>query len=237
MSTDDTPDDQSHPSRSAKVAAGHPSDKRPWDKGGPSPNPRGRPKKKHLQGLFAQLDPMAAMLVEHDLRVIGEIDGEEITNGEALIRGLSRRALKETAAARLYTKLMTAAHQARREHHLSMLAAAVQHKKLYGPIFAKQERLGKRVPDVWPHPEDLIIGPDGTVKIVGPIDYAEQEALDQLLKHRDQLIEGGAILADPKQRSDTDMAHKLWAQLRRRFYRINPAIPTRLRKPFPRFVR
>ncbi|WP_428332588.1 DUF5681 domain-containing protein [Novosphingobium sp.] len=207
-----------------------------WKKGDPSPNPRGRPKKKHLKSLLAGLNPLAAALLENGRRVVGEIQGEEITNIDAVMRSLSKRALKETPAARLFTQLMEKAQADEQEVNHGILLAAMEHKEAYGPKFAHCEKLGLKLPNVLPHPEDIIIEPDGSVKIVGPVMWEGQIILEATVKARDMWIDVGKELARAEARIiDEADAHDHWKKARRKFYRLNAHIPPRLKKSFPRF--
>lgn len=231
-------DPSENPNRSEmdKVGPGNPPSEYQWKKGDPSPNPRGRPKKKHLKGLFASLNPSAAAVLANARRVIGEVNGEEITNYDGIMHSLAKRAHKETAASRLYTQLTGKAQAEEQEVKNGMLLAAVQHKEKYGPQFAFCERMGKELPNIFPHPDDLIIGPDGSVRIVGPGTEEDQINLKAILKLRDALIEAGTMVARAEGRkTDKHDAQKFWSQLRSKFYRFNAVIPPRLKKPFPRF--
>ena len=207
-----------------------------WEKGGPSPNPFGRPKKKHLNSLFGSLNPLAAKVLNHALRVIGAVNGEDITNFDAVMMSLAKRGNKETAASRLYTQLTQNAQAMEQEVRNGMLLAAMTHKDTYGLQFARAKRLGCIPPNVLPHPDDIIIEPDGSVKIVGPVSWHGQMELEAILTMRDFCIDAGAILARAEGRlCDQDVALALWKQVRRKFYRFNAKIPPRLKKPYPRF--
>ena len=192
--------------------------------------------KKRLRSLLETIDPLAGMLVEHSQRVIGQVQGEDITNYEAVIRSLSKRALKDTATARLYTRLMAEAHAKAEDVRNRVLLAAMKYKEEWGPKFKEAEFAGWRVPSILPHPEDIIIEPDGSVKYVGPTTRESQLALQEILKSRDFFIQSATMILDgPGRKTHPALVHQVYKQLRRKFYRLNTAIPPRLKKPFPRF--
>jgi len=56
-----------------KVGPGRPPKEHRWQKGQPSPNPRGRPIKMDLEKMFAALDPFAEMALSNQMhRSLGE---------------------------------------------------------------------------------------------------------------------------------------------------------------------
>jgi hypothetical protein len=96
--------------------------------------------------------------------------------------------------------------------------------------------MGHKPAKALPHPDDIIIEADGSVKIVGPVIEQDQIILETILKARDQWIEIGTIAARAEGRvMDQNFALALWKQARRKFYRFNANIPPLLKKPFPRF--
>lgn len=74
-----------------KVGPGHPPKEYRWKKGGPSPNPRGRPPKKKLEQLCAGLDYHAEMIDRFNKREIMSSEGP-IELREANFRSLNEMA-------------------------------------------------------------------------------------------------------------------------------------------------
>lgn len=235
-STSGTPD--SDQSASPPDRPGHrcPPPEYRWKKGCPSPNPLGRPPKKHLKRLTQLLGPFAATVLNHAQEVIGTVNGVEITNLDAQLRALSKRGMKQTAASRLYLQYVDKAEAENQELRREMLLAAIEHKAKYGRIFAYYDSKGRRLTDILPHPDDIVIDPDGGVRIVGPVTKADQILMEAVEKERDDMIRAGEIFGRKEGRrlSDED-ARRLWAKSRRKFYDHNGALPPRLKRKFPKF--
>jgi len=95
----------------------------------------------------------------------------EIPAMQALLRTMFRAAAQgDTKAGRQLLEVIARAESARTEKAVGVLQFSHQHKEQYGPIFEKHEREGLAPPDVYPHPDDVIIDEaTGEVTIDGPI--------------------------------------------------------------------
>jgi hypothetical protein len=146
-------------------------------KNGTSGNPKGRPKKKAMQPGFGALgtaDRLAAMALDEAGRPVTVREGDkvaEIPAMQALLRTMFRAAAQgDTKAGRQLLEVIARAESARTEKAVGVLQFSHQHKEQYGPIFEKHEREGLAPPDVYPHPDDVIIDEaTGEVTIDGPI--------------------------------------------------------------------
>jgi Family of unknown function (DUF5681) len=170
-------------------------------KKGKSGNPNGRPKKKPgqpgpnaLGGGIA--DRFGAMALEEATRTITVREGDkvsEIPAMQALIRAMFRAAAEgDTKAARQLLDVIARAESERTGSALEILEHAVQYKEKYGPIFEQRERDGLDPPDIFPHPDDLIINKTtGDVTIDGPITREQagarkavrEQALQSILRY------------------------------------------------------
>ena len=112
---------------------------------------------------------------------------------------------------------------------------ALAHKEEWGAKFAEARALGLPEPDIYPHPDDIIIHSDGTVTFDGPITADDARKLKGLIEARDNLFEVIEFLMDDWSGDPEDL-RTMWARVRRQFYRVNPQIPKRLKKPFPKFA-
>lgn len=202
---------------------------RPWEKGGPSPNPGGRPRKSHLKGLFALMDPAAARFLEIDRQGTGLYDreGNELSFGESLILALYRRGLTDARCAKLYLQLRTAAEAEEKDVRLKMGMAAAAHIELYMDRFLQAERLGQPLPRVVPDPRDFVWNDDGSVTIDGPVTWDQHAAIQELVKYRDELL---ATMEALEPTLDEEVILRFWKKLRNQVYRIQRKLPPRLRK-------
>ena len=147
---------------------------------GRSGNPKGRPKKvKAVQPGLGALggglaDRLGAMALDEANRTITVREGDkvaEIPAMRALLRTMFRAAAQgDTKAARQLLELVARVESARTGTLLEHLAHAVQYKEKYAPIFEEHEREGLDPPDIYPHPDDVIINEaTGEVTFDGPM--------------------------------------------------------------------
>ena len=146
-------------------------------KKGTSGNPKGRPaKKKAVQPGFGALttaDRFGAMALDEAGRPVTVREGDkvsEIPAMQALLRTMFRAAAQgDTKAGRQLLEVIARAESARTEKAVGLLQFSHQHIEKYAPIFEKHEREGLDPPDIYPHPDDLIINEaTGEVTLDGP---------------------------------------------------------------------
>jgi hypothetical protein len=89
---------------------------------------------------------------------------------QALLRTMFRASAQgDTKAGRQLLELISRTESLRTERAVEMLQVAAEYKEKYGPIFAKHERELLDPPDIYPHPDDMIINETtGEVTIDGP---------------------------------------------------------------------
>src|ERR1700738_1655890 len=150
----------------------------PQFKKGTSGNPNGRPKKKPVQPGFGALgggiaDRLGAMALDEATRPVTVREGDKISEipaMQALIRTMFRAAAQgDTKAGRQLLEVIARAESGRTGAALEILEHAVQYKEKYVPIFEQHEREGLDPPDIFPHPDDMIINETtGEVTLEGP---------------------------------------------------------------------
>ena len=148
-------------------------------KKGKSGNPNGRPKKKALQPGFGALgggiaDRLGAMALDEATRPVTVREGDKVSEMpamQALLRTMFRAAAQgDTKAARQLLELIARAESGRTGTAFEILEHAFQYKEKYIPIFEKHEREGLDPPDIYPHPDDVLIDEaTGEVTIDGPM--------------------------------------------------------------------
>jgi hypothetical protein len=146
-------------------------------KKGTSGNPSGRPKKKARPGFGASggevTDRLAAMALNEATRPVTVREGEktsEMPAMQALLRTMFRAAAQgDIKAGRQLMDLIARAESQRTAAAVEMLQLAAGYKEKYGRIFEEHEREGLDPPDIYPHPDDVIIDETtGEVTIDGP---------------------------------------------------------------------
>ena len=146
-------------------------------KKGQSGNRNGRPKKKAQPGFGASgggvTDRLAAMALNEATRPVTVREGEktsEMPAMQALLRTMFRAAAQgDIKAGRQLMDLIARAESQRTGTAVEMLQFAAGYKEKYGRIFEEHERDGLDPPDIYPHPDDVIIDETtGEVTIDGP---------------------------------------------------------------------
>jgi hypothetical protein len=181
-------------------------------KKGTSGNPPGRPRKTVQSGFSALgggiADRLGVMALAEAIRPVTVREGDEVSEipaMQALIRTMFRAAAQgDTKAGHQLLEVIARAESGRTGTAVEMLQFAHQYKEKYGPIFEQREREGLDPPDVFPHPDDVIIdGTTGEVSIDGPTSKDEagarkavvQKAIDTMLRYFE--VEE-ALKKDPK---------------------------------------
>jgi hypothetical protein len=211
---------------------------KPWEKGGPSPNPRGPYHRKHLKSLLGTLDPYAAELLHHERQPTGGygFDGTPTTYGDVFRKGLLLNASKDAKFAAIYEKASAAAHHAEGKHNEAALEGAMFHRQRYLAEFIERERRGAPRLPIWPDPRDIVVR-NMEVYVVGPMDAQAQQVVDAAVEHRDRCLAGiNDIVIDFNNVERRDGLIAARNYLRRQVYLLNRRIPPRLKRRIPPLV-
>jgi Family of unknown function (DUF5681) len=183
-------------------------------KKGQSGNPKGRPKKRPQLGYSGQaggiIDQLGAIALNEAMRPIAVREGDKITKipaMQALIRSMFRSAAQgESKSQRQLLEIFAQKESSRIAFTKEVLEHAIRYKEETGAIFARCERDGLPPPEIYPHPDDIIIdGSLGEVTIDGPMSReqagAQKVVMDQALKSLMRFFEVEAALTqDPSNR-------------------------------------
>lgn len=228
-------DQQTHSPR--KVGPGNPPEEHRFQRGAPSPNPLGRPPKPRREdGLMQKLAPWASRIAAFDSQLLPTRDEnrEHIlsSRGDLALKRLFQKAMKEDniAAMKLYLQLTEAAKKEVTEHLHTMLAMAEAHREKYLVMFASYEYAGRRLPEIFPDPRDIIVNADGTVTIEGPMDLEARAVQDVAVQRQTHLIEAIAILHKYAMQGPSPEEKSTLRKLKRELAAINKALPSRLRR-------
>ena len=185
-------------------------------KKGTSGNPKGRPKKKPVQPGLAALgggivDRLNTMALDEATRPVTVREGHKVSKIpalQALFRTMFRAAAQgDTKAARQLLEVIARAESGRVAMAVEMLQSASDYKKEILPIFEKHEREGLEPPEIYLHPDDLIIDDStGEVTIDGPMSKEQAGALEavrqralELMPRYFEVVE--ALKKDPSDRA------------------------------------
>ena len=157
-----------------------------YEKGTPSPNPKGRPKKKANLGAFGGSFQQAIIAIAQSKTTIHE-------GGKAKTVSLFEAGRKKAWAERyageeppMRLALLTLeAEAAEQKKKYDLLEAAIEYKSYWGRI---KHDLGpdyKGPPVTLPDPDDIIITDDGEVHCVGPLFYDELRSNSRKPLHPD----------------------------------------------------
>jgi hypothetical protein len=160
-------------------------------KKGVSGNPKGRPRKKSESSLTTGggvADRVNAMTLDEALRPVTVREGGKVSKLpaiQALLRTIFRAAAQGDAkATRQILELLRQAEAARTANAAEILRNANWYKEQYLPIFEKHEREGLDPPEIYPHPDDLIIDEStGEVTIDGPQSKEQAGAREVVHEH------------------------------------------------------
>jgi Family of unknown function (DUF5681) len=161
---------------------------------GESGNLSGRPpKKKAVQPGFSALgggiaDRVGAMALEEATRLVTVREGDKVSKipaMQALLRTMFRASAQgNTKAAHQLLELLSRTENARTASASDLLQFAAQYKEKYAPIFQKHEREGLDPPDIYPHPDDIIIDEEtGEVTTNGPLNKEQAGTWEFALQH------------------------------------------------------
>jgi hypothetical protein len=164
-------------------------------KKGTSGNPNGRPKKNRAGSIGGINDRLHAMALEEATRPVTVREGDkiaEIPAMQAVFRMMFRAAAQgDTRAGRQILDVIARAESGRAAFASDILRHTAGYKERYLPIFEKHEREGLAPPEIYPHPDDLIIDEEtGDVTIDGPMSKEQagarkairEQALGSLLR-------------------------------------------------------
>jgi hypothetical protein len=164
-------------------------------KKGRSGNPEGRPRKN--SGGFATVDDrFSTMALDEATRQITVREGDkvsEIPALQALFRTMFRAAAQgDTKAGRQLLEFVARAESGRVAAAKELLAVASQYKEKNLKIVEIHEKNGLEPPEIYPHPDDVIIDmATGEVRIDGPVTKEQaglrkavrQQALESILRY------------------------------------------------------
>jgi Family of unknown function (DUF5681) len=180
-------------------------------KKGQSGNPNGRPRKKRLAASGGGItDRLHAMALDEATRLVTVREGDKVSKIPALqavFRIMFRAASQgDTKAGRQILDVIASAESGRADRASEILRYTAEYKERYLAVFEKHEREGLAPPEIYPHPDDLVIDETtGEVSIDGPISKEQagarkavrEQALESMLRYFEVK---DALVKDPTNR-------------------------------------
>lgn len=206
-----------------------------WKKGF-CPNPNGRRgNKAKPQPTPSMPSELEQMLLRFFMAPMGKPDPTETTRFQHQLRTMHLSSKDKTEYGKLLLGLTLEAGRNKAQWDALVLREALAHKEEWGEKFQNARLLGRPVPAVYPHPDDIIIHRDLTVTFDGPITSESARQIKGLLALRDMTF---TVVRDIIESDNLDIGlrREMWNVIRRKYYRYSPRIPKRLRIPFPAFV-
>lgn len=187
-------------------------------KKGTSGNPKGRPKGSKKPA--AAIPPALGDSLAVDLVLLGEAyrpvslrEGDQpvtMPMVSAVYRALAHAGLKgNRLAGKTFVGQVEKAESRRRAQAIEVIDIASKYKNDWSQAIDRARTLGIPEPEVYPHPDDIMIGPDGAPLFVGPRTAAEQAewlSLEAEAKKADEEIR--EALAGWKSKRKRDAGYK-----------------------------
>jgi Family of unknown function (DUF5681) len=166
---------------------------------GRSGNPSGKRKERGIELPAMNEEAMKKILIEEAYRMIKVNDGDRqvsVPMVRAILRSLAVSAAKgQLHAQALFVRLLGTFEQQNKALSDEWLNGAINYKAEWEKELLRRQRMGLKLPEPVPHPDDVIIDRiAGTVRIAGPDDQVDadregQDVLDKMIELRDR--EGG----------------------------------------------
>lgn len=193
MSDDDT--DHESNGDEEKVGYCRPPMRTRFKKGAPSPNPRGRPRKKIKAVTPVGMVPATAEIILAEARrpisVRENGKAEEMSTVQALVRGLNIDGLKGNRRSVVDAlKLARVAEAAVNADWQKILSNVMAFKRHWAEEFAACDAMGRKRPEPLPHPDDIYIDyVNRQIVHNGPDDEVQKAKWDKAREWRDDCEE------------------------------------------------
>jgi hypothetical protein len=210
---------------------------------GVSGNPKGRPKlkpaEKPKEVLAFSAQRANQLLIEEAYRNVTVREGERFITMpllQAVYRSLGVQALKGSRfAQKMIADRVREVESADRENRVDYVQTMMEYKSDWEARIDEAQRLGQRVPDPLPHPDDIKIDfVRGDVTVCGPKTKEEKAEWGRILARRDDLQ---AIVSDMARQHKHDapagkraLYLKVWKDTQLQYDKINDDLPRRYRR-------
>ena len=184
--------------------------------------------------------PLQRQLLNYANSVVGTVNNKKITGFDKAHRILRIHMEKSPETAKKLLEMYSAASDAEYEFRLMVVAEAMHHKEKYQAAFDNARRLGRPMPAIYPAPNDILIGPNLSVKFLGPVTAADAADWEFFRRGREAfLFVAREIVEMTGSAYSTEEGYARYMKLRRKYYRVNRHLPVAFKRrhpqPFPPF--
>ncbi len=187
---------------------------------GQSGNPRGRPKgsvNKPKVDTGYGMKPTVEFLRMEAYRPVTIREGDEIIQLpaiQAVFRSMGVSAMKGNRfAQRTMAELVTRMEAEDKEARFELFSTALNYKEKWGREIERCQNTGQPVPDLVPHPDDIVIDPaNGGVRILGPKTKEQKVHYDEVIARRTEAQENVSYYAAKHARARVPAMKECWLE-------------------------
>ena len=183
-----------------------------------------------------QMNPLHNTVLAHAAKemIMRTADAERTTTQlEVSLDLLLKMGAKNNAKVlQIYLNFIKEASAESAKQKSDMLSTALEYRAKWLPRFEDAETAGKEVPNIFPDPRDVEILPDGTVRIVGPLNIRQWHAVQDILQELDKYQSVWNFVKDERKLSLEDRK-QIWRKATRTMRKLNSALPPRLKVFIP----
>lgn len=174
-------------------------------------------------------------LIDFGAKIVFERDGEPVSAFQSILLAMRALMVKNPQLGTALLDKVLDASKRKDDFDTLVLQEAIAHKEQWTDEFALAERCGRPPPDVFPHPDDIVIGRDGRVRFIGPVTRADARQAQKLIELRENAFNIARDFINNTSLS-IEVRRGAWEDIRRNYYRYSRFIPKRMKRPFPKFA-
>ena len=178
--------------------------------------------------------PLQRELLNYANKVVAEVNGKKVTGFDKAHLILRNHMEKSPETAKKLLEMYSAASDADHEFRLAVVAEALHHKEKHQSAFDLARRLGRPLPAIYPAPDDIVIGPNLSVRFLGPVTAADTADWDFFRRGRETFIfVAHEIMELSGAAYSIEEGYERYMKLRRKYYRVNRHLPDAFKRRHP----
>lgn len=178
------------------------------------------------------LDAFQRRMLEEANKVVAEVDGKPFTGLDKLMLQLKASDRPEDRKLLLthFQNTLQADHAWREKAVVELIA----YKEHWGPIFTNHRLLGRKCPEVYPDPDDIVILSSTEFRFLGPVTANEAARWEFFKRGRNAFfLVAEEIIESAGQYRPLEVDRQHYLRVRRQFYRVNRHLPKEFKKKYP----